>query len=356
MVFKRQFEVEGSEATQGSDDLVGMGQVLLGNFDPDFLVGKTMAFSKALLNAEASSLLLVDEPKEHLVFKITTGPKRDVVKRIKVPIGKGIAGWVAEHRQPVVVNDVHQDERFFGEVDTRTGFKTESIICTPLMINGELLGVLQVLNKRIGDFTEEDLKILERLTTFVAISMRNARLFDQLQNFFANAIEIFITAIRRKTGRDPTRVASWATQIARSLRLTDDDYEALYYAALLHDIGFLPLEHVRSELTLEEPEPEFRKHPQIGANLLEPIKLFTVSGVVSAVRYHHEHYDGSGFPEGLTGKEIPLAARIIRVAETYVDMGEGEEAIVELQAGSGKHFDPEITAIMVDLVEGSGGL
>ncbi len=135
-----------------------------------------------VLSAENWSLLLVDEEKQELYFGIVVGSCSDKIKKKRLKLGEGIAGWVAVNRQPILIPDVYKDPRFFPGMDKVSGFKTESIICAPLISKGKVLGVIELINKKIGDeFTESDLESLTHLADYIAIAIDNAKNFEKIQ-------------------------------------------------------------------------------------------------------------------------------------------------------------------------------
>lgn len=101
-----------------------------------------------LVNCEAGSLLLFDEELEELYFDVALGEKAEKVKMIKLKKGQGIAGWVAKHKEAVIINDVQKDPRFYKGADEKSGFKTKTMICLPVMIKDKVLGVIQAINKK----------------------------------------------------------------------------------------------------------------------------------------------------------------------------------------------------------------
>jgi len=112
-----------------------------------------------LTEAEAGSLLLVDEFTGHLDFEVVTGDKKELLPFFRVPKGQGIAGWVADHNTPLIVPDVQADERFFKFTDQELNFVTRDMIAVPLRVQQKVIGILQVLNKKNGAFNHEDLKL-----------------------------------------------------------------------------------------------------------------------------------------------------------------------------------------------------
>lgn len=143
------------------------------------LLNEIMESSKLLMRAEASSLLLYEPENKVLSFFVATGDKSRMIKKFSVELGVGIAGWVAKHKQPLLVKDCYADPRFDCAYDKKTKFHTKSMICVPLIRKKKLIGVIQVINKLDGgEFGEEDLEIFETLAAYCAIAIENARLVE----------------------------------------------------------------------------------------------------------------------------------------------------------------------------------
>lgn len=145
----------------------------------DILLNEIMESCKELMNAEASSLLMYDEKENYLWFEIATGDKGREVKKIKCNMGEGIAGWVAENRVPLKIDDCYQDERFNKEFDIKSKFRTKTMICVPMIHKDKLIGVIQVINKKDNPvFTERDFDMFRLLSSQCAIAIENARLIE----------------------------------------------------------------------------------------------------------------------------------------------------------------------------------
>jgi signal transduction histidine kinase len=144
-----------------------------------------MKFSEEFINAEASSIFELDEEKEELFTRVARGEKKDSIKKVKLKLGEGIAGWVAMTGEPLVVQDVEKEKRFSKKYDVMSGFKTRSLICVPLKLRDKSIGAIQVLNKKNQEpFTEADLEILISLSQQIAVAMENAKLYHRLQEKF----------------------------------------------------------------------------------------------------------------------------------------------------------------------------
>lgn len=143
----------------------------------DELLDRIMVAAREVLKAEASSLMLVDEQTGDLIVSVPTGPKREELREVRIPKGEGIAGWVSEHGEPLLIPEVSKDPRFFGRLDQIYGFVTRSVVCMPLRAKGRGLGVLEVINRRDGrPFSGEDAELLTMFAHQAAVVLENARL------------------------------------------------------------------------------------------------------------------------------------------------------------------------------------
>lgn len=159
--------------------LIEMSTLINSSLDTKQVREKVITAATLLLGTEAGSLLLVDHGTGELFFEVTVGEKREEVKAIRLAPGTGIAGWVAEHREPVVSNKVAADKRFYSGVDVKSGFVTRNIVCVPVIAKDRLIGVLQAINKIEGDFSDDDATILFALANQVAIAIENAKLYQE---------------------------------------------------------------------------------------------------------------------------------------------------------------------------------
>lgn len=161
-----------------------IGRTLTSSLDIDQVLAAIMDRISALLKPKNWSLLLLDEPTQELYFQLFVGgPKREKVKNVRLKLGEGVAGWVAQHREPVWVSDAYKDDRFTPKVDQATEFKTTQILCVPLICKDRMLGVIELINVQEdrGEFREEDLKVLTTIADYAAIAIENARNFHRVQ-------------------------------------------------------------------------------------------------------------------------------------------------------------------------------
>jgi len=136
------------------------------------LLDKTLYYAMTALDAQDGALLLADEEQHDLVFVLVQGQVREKLPGYRIPFAEGVAGWVAEHREPLIVNNTRADPRFSSRVDEAFHFRTRSILCVPLVARNKVLGVIEVLNKSGGgDFTEADQDLLSVLALIAAIAL-----------------------------------------------------------------------------------------------------------------------------------------------------------------------------------------
>ncbi|HHJ07232.1 MAG TPA: GAF domain-containing protein [Anaerolineae bacterium] len=164
------------------DLIYQVGQALANTLDISELLETVMRLSANMLNAAASSIMLIDEARRELVFEVSHSPKAALLNRFRITMDEGIAGWVATHGRPALVNNVHADPRFSRNVDVRTGFLTMSIAAVPLRLKGKVIGVLEVLNKYSeGGFEDDDLRLMTSIAAQTAIALENARLYQSVR-------------------------------------------------------------------------------------------------------------------------------------------------------------------------------
>jgi PAS domain S-box-containing protein len=169
------------EARQRVDELTTMnmvGQAITSTLNLEDTLTIITDHSIRLLEATAASVVLNDEVEGNIWFNAASGGSSDFVRGKRLAPGQGIVGWVIENGDSVLVADVSQDPRFFKSFDEQTGFTTESIICAPLRTGDQTIGAIEVINKKVGSFTPEDLQLLSWLATPAATAIENARLFE----------------------------------------------------------------------------------------------------------------------------------------------------------------------------------
>jgi putative nucleotidyltransferase with HDIG domain len=262
--------------------------------------------------------------------------------------------------------DAISDERFAGGHSV-IGLGIRSVMCVPLRTTDEILGALYV-DSRSGPnrFSDEDLELLAAIGNHTGVALHRVRLVGELQRLLLDTVRAIAATIDAKDGythRHSERVAALAARIAAEMGLGIDQQEVAGLSALLHDVGKIAVPdsilNKPGSLTVEE-YAEMRKHPEHGARILSNIQSPMVSAVLPGVRYHHERWDGTGYPEGLCGESIPLLGRLLGVADfldaltsarIYHSPKSLDEVVQIVARQAGVHFDPAIAAAVVRLHE-----
>jgi putative nucleotidyltransferase with HDIG domain len=239
-----------------------------------------------------------------------------------------------------------------------------SWIGAPLMVRGECIGVLTVDGYQANQFTTGDSQLVATFAIHAGLALENARLFEEAQDAYVQTVSALASAIDVRdsyTSGHSQRLAELAEATGRMMGCSPEELVDIRWGALLHDIGKIgvPDEILRKPGTLEAHEEEImRKHPEIGAHIVEPVK--NLAGVAPIIRAHQERFDGMGYPDGLKAMAIPKIARIISVADAYVAMTDErvyrksrskEEAVKELKRCAGSQFDPEVVDAFLKALE-----
>ena len=157
-----------------------VGQLLTSTLDFNEVLHILMSQIQKIMRVEAVSLLLVEKDTKDLIFEVALGIASDLMEKLKLPAGKGLVGWVAETGKPVLIPDVSTDDRFDRSFDESTGFVTRSMLCVPLKIRNEVIGVIQALNHADGrPFNENNLYLLSSIAMYASISIEHASLYQE---------------------------------------------------------------------------------------------------------------------------------------------------------------------------------
>lgn len=311
--------------------------------------------------ADAGSIMLVDKKSGDLLIKAAKNLEAGVTAETRIPVGHGIAGWVAQEGRPLVLMDgVGEDTDFPG---ART---VQNAVSQPILLDGQVVGVLNLSYKDGATgrkFSPSDLDFLATLANHAAAAINNAQLFEELRGNYFSTIQALAAAIDAKdpyTHGHSARVAEYAMAVATELDMTPGQMEAIQAAAYLHDVGKIGIPEViltkPGQLTDEEYEI-IKTHPEISARIISPVNF--QGEVVSIVRHHHERFDGRGYPDGIRGYDIPLEARILAVADSfdaiistrpYRAARSPEDAKMELIRCAGTQFDKEIVRVFIKAV------
>jgi len=313
----------------------------------DVLLEDIVKAAMKMTNASGGIVLLLSDDRSELKFAVNLGTGEKIMNSI--PNGKGVGGWVAKNQKMVILNNIENSEQYDRNMDVFPNFDTSAILAVPLGIQEKPFGVLELLHRDENElFSEEDGRLVKILAEQATIFIENAQYHADQKNYFIHITELLLNALEGTRQFWPNHLrntARYANIIARGLNFPDGKMRDLHYAALLHDIGFIKI-----NLREDPSRSKIELHPELGYEMIKDITLW--HNVAPIIRYHHERFDGDGYPHKLAGEEIPLSSRILAVSETLdvltnkysyrknkMDM---KAAMKEIRAYSGTQFDPQI--------------
>lgn len=313
-----------------------------------------------ILDADRCSVFLIDQANGELWTTIAVGMEEKI---LRLPMGQGVVGIVAKTGKTINLKDAYKDPRFKEDLDRITNYKTRAVLAVPLKNReGEVSGVFEVINKTRGTFNEEDEGLLSILSTMAASFIENATLYADLRKSHLETIYrmALVAEFRdqKDTARHLRRMSRFSEILALTMGFSHQDAEDLRYAAPLHDVGkvAIPDSILRKPGKLEESEyAEMKRHTIYGGQMLANAESRLLRLASKIAISHHEHYDGSGYPYGLKGEEIPIEARIVSVADVFDALTSErvykgawmvEDAKKYIKSHERKLFDPDVVAAL----------
>lgn len=327
------------------------------------------------LNLDAMDILLLDQQTQTLTFCVGRGFRTDALRHTHLRPGDGCAGKVVQQRAMVEITDLREEK---GDFARSQNLDLEGFIAyhgIPLVAKGKVKGVLEIFHRRRFEPELEWRALLEIFAGQAAIAIDNATLFKNLEQSnielsmaYDATLEGWSRALDlrdKETEGHTQRVTEMTVRLAGSMGITGADLDHVRRGALLHDIGKMGI----PDAILLKPGPLtdeewtiMRMHPVYAAQLLSPITFLRKAMEIPYC--HHEKWDGSGYPGGLKGGQIPLPARIFAIVDVWDALSSHrpyrrawptEKVMEHLKEGSGAHFDPDVVAAFLKIMESEGG-
>jgi diguanylate cyclase (GGDEF)-like protein len=287
--------------------LINMSALINSTLDVQEIIKYAIEGSTRLLDAEAGSLLFLEEEVGELFFAEAVGEKGEKVKGIKLKTGQGVAGWVAEKGEPVIVHDASSDPRFFDGVDKISNFVTRNIVCVPLRTKDRILGSIEVINKNSGSFDSDDMLILTALANQVAVAIENARLYEESivdgltglyqRKYFELRLEEELK--RSKRYKHPLNLVMIDIDYFKRV---NDEHGHLMGDAVLKEVASVFKKSVRledvvaryggEEFALIMPQTSAENMRKTGERLRAEIEEMEISGIRITISVGIGHFDG----------------------------------------------------------------
>jgi HD-GYP domain-containing protein (c-di-GMP phosphodiesterase class II) len=351
------------EEFQSLQALAKIGYVINSSLDLTLVLNEVMDTIIQLTGAERAFLMLRNAVGD-MEIVIARNWEHEVLAREEQAISSTIVNEVVEQGEAVLTFNAREDPRF-GSMHSIVAHNFRSILCVPLKVKENLIGVIYADNKaREGIFNEQDRTLLTAFANQAAVALENAQLFNDLSISYGQTLDALVSALDvrdHETEGHTRRVVLYSLRLARKLGLPEDAQMDLRRGAMMHDIGKLGIPDsilLKPGPLTDEEWKLMRRHPAIAEGMLEGIPFFR--GAIEIIATHHERYDGSGYPRGLAGEEIPLGARIFAVADAfdaitsrrpYREAQPYNVAREEIRKGRGTQFDPEVVDAFLTIDE-----
>jgi HD-GYP domain-containing protein (c-di-GMP phosphodiesterase class II) len=323
------------------------------------------------LQVDAADVLLLDEESQQLVFVAGQGFNTDALKYTKLEMGQGLAGKAAESAEVIHINNLKDGMTSLEQSPSLDDEGFVAYFGVPLITKGKVKGVLEIFHRSELFPTEDWTDFLETLTSETAVAVDNAQLFRDLEKSNLDLAIAYETTLEgwartlelrdQETEGHSQRVMDLTLRLSRKLGFTEEAITHIQRGAVLHDIGKIGIPDSillkKGPLTDDEWKV-MKKHPEFAFNMLSTIPFLKKAAEIPL--YHHEKWDGGGYPNGLKGEDIPIAARIFAIVDVwdalrsdrpYREAWTDEEAMREIKQGKGTHFDPVILQTFIDLID-----
>lgn len=365
-------EISGDKEVQSIDALIEVILDLEKEKEVEPFLDKLLFHARRIMDAPAASIFMTQE--KSLEFLACQNDEVDVSSlllndetRLKIPIDRcNIAGYVALTGEEVFIPDVtdipeEKSYNFDSSADHLTGFTTNNLLAIPMRHPEDgIVGTLQLINLKAGEPDKASLALLKSFVILATVSVANLKLRESLQDAYLETVLRLAVASEYKdknTYEHIQRIRHTTKIIAEELDINSQERENIFHASAMHDIGKIGIpDHIlNKEGALTASEREIMdSHPENGAKILHgsSARILQISEEVALS--HHEKWDGSGYPNKLKGKQIPLSARIVGLADvfdalmqsrSYKEMWKLDDALELIRKESGRHFDPELVDV-----------
>jgi putative nucleotidyltransferase with HDIG domain len=349
--------------------LMGIGRVINSSRGLQGVLEEVMDTLIALMRAERGFLMLRDPKDGVLKPEISRGIDHLKLDEEVTKVSQTIVRKVSSTGESVLTTNAQADPRFENQMSVAT-YQLRSILCAPLKLRNEMIGVIYVDNRaHTGIFRESDLELINAFADQAAVAIDNARLFDDLQasnreleKAYQATLEGWVRALDmrdKETEGHTQRVTKLTERLARSMGIDGDELLQIRRGALLHDIGKMAIPDgilLKPGKLTDDERLLIQQHPLYAYEMLHPIDFLLPA--IDIPYCHHEKWDGTGYPRGLSGEDIPFSARIFPVIDVWDALISDrpyrkglppDEVRHHIQADSGKHFDPRVVNAFFEL-------
>ena len=319
---------------------------------------------RELTFADRCTLWIYDKREDKLWSKVAHG-----MDQIGITTDSGLVSYSVRNCESLIIDDAYSDKRFNKQIDGITGYRTKAMIVIPITsTEGEVIGAYQAINKMTpqGKFTKKDIEYLTLASSYAEKVIESAGLYEEIETTQKKLIMLLGKVSVRKsweTGSHLYRVAEYSKLMAMEYGLDDNETELLYLTSPMHDIGKIAIDDKILQKPTSLTEEEFniiKTHTQIGYELLGDSgrPIFKAASIIAYE--HHEKWDGTGYPRGLTGEEIHIFGRITAIADVFDALSHDrcykkawakDQVTDYILQEKGLYFEPKLVDIFFDNIE-----
>lgn len=345
----------------------GPGHIGSVRFERERYLSLLVEMISEFLQAKKASIMVLNREKNVLQVLAAKGLDPEFVQNTNVELGERIAGKVFLEGESIHVFDIEKDGDV-GRVNNSAYYGTNSFISSPLRENEKIIGVINVSDHIDGrQFTKADMEVLEAFSGIAAGMLKKLEAFETVSYNFEGLKEAMKSILHIREGRGSRNLVNYsliALAVGRRLGLAEEALTALRMGMNMYDLGMMKIPRsirVKKEELADRERKKLHEHTNLGYKLLSPMGLD--ERIMKMVHYHHEYFDGSGYPDGLVRDEIPIEARIINVVDSFralITHGPYrraftiDEARNEIIRNSGTKFDPKVVGAFVKVLHELG--
>ena len=325
------------------------------------------------LKTDAAAILLFQPITRILEHAASRGFGSTAIRESRVTLGEGYAGKAILERRTIHIPNLMETDSEFTRALLLKGEDFIEYYCVPLIVKGEVKGVLEIYHRSALAGDPEWLGFLETLAGQAAIAIENATLFEDLEHSNRELVDAYDATIEgwshaldlrdKETEGHTLRVTEMTLELASKFDFTDEQLRYIRWGALLHDIGKMGVSDnilLKPDKLTDEEWASMKKHPVFALEMLSPIAYLKSS--LDIPYCHHEKWDGTGYPRGLKGEVIPLAARLFAIVDVWDALRSDrpyrkgwsvEKTLEHIRSLAGTHFDPQVVDAFLKMIGGS---
>jgi PAS domain S-box-containing protein len=367
---RKQAQQKSERQLQRLSALHAIDVAVSNTFDMRLSLAAILKETMSQLEVDAAAILLFNQPLLTLEYAAGSGFRSSAIQQARLRIGEGAAGRAAAQRRIIHIPNLAQAGVDFGSAELIMNEAFVAYYAVPLIVKAELKGVLEIFHRAELHPDQEWLDFLATLAGQAALAIDSGQLFENLERSnieislaYDATIEGWSRAMDlrdKETEGHTQRVTEQTLKLAQSMNMSESDMMHIRRGALLHDIGKLGVPDnilLKTDKLTDAEWKKMREHPRFAYDMLREIRY--LKPALDIPYCHHEKWDGSGYPRGLKGEEIPLVARIFAVVDVwdavtsdrpYRPAWSRAQAVEHIRAESGKHFDPQVVKAFLNLV------